>query len=206
MMEGRLFGMLESHALRRLHVGPIDFALRPGECVSVAGKSGAGKSVLLRMVADLDPHQGDALLDGAACSGMPAPRWRRMVTYVAAESGWWSERVEAHFSPGTDFPALLAAVGIPDEAWTWPVARLSTGERQRLALLRALNPENRVLLLDEPTSGLDAENTGLVEVLLRGRLSTGSAILLVTHDPEQAIRMASRHLEVRDGQLVEETP
>jgi ABC-type iron transport system FetAB ATPase subunit len=206
MMEGRLFGMLESHALRRLHVGPIDFALRPGECVSVAGKSGAGKSVLLRMVADLDPHQGDALLDGAACSGMPAPKWRRMVTYVAAESGWWSERVEAHFSPGTDFPALLAAVGIPDEAWTWPVARLSTGERQRLALLRALNPENRVLLLDEPTSGLDAENTGLVEVLLRGRLSTGSAILLVTHDPEQAIRMASRHLEVRDGKLVEETP
>ena len=198
--------MLESHALRRLHVGPIDFALRPGECVSVAGKSGAGKSMLLRMVADLDPHQGDALLDGAACSGMLAPKWRRMVTYVAAESGWWSERVEAHFSPGTDFPALLATVGIPDEAWTWPVARLSTGERQRLALLRALNPENRVLLLDEPTSGLDAENTGLVEVLLRGRLSTGSAILLVTHDPEQAIRMASRHLEVRDGQLVEETP
>jgi ABC-type bacteriocin/lantibiotic exporter with double-glycine peptidase domain len=94
--------MLEGHALRRLHLGPIDFALRPGECVSVAGKSGAGKSVLLRMVADLDPHEGDALLDGAACSGMPAPKWRRMVTYVAAESGWWDERVGAHFSPGTD--------------------------------------------------------------------------------------------------------
>jgi len=204
--ERKLFGMLEGHALRRLHLGPIDFALRPGECVSVSGKSGAGKSVLLRTVADLDPHQGDALLDGAACSGMPAPKWRRMVTYVAAESGWWDERVEAHFSPGTDFPALLPTVGIPAEAWAWPVARLSTGERQRLALLRALNPENRVLLLDEPTSGLDAENTGLIEALLRGRLSTGSAILLVTHDPEQAIRMASRHLEVRDGQLTEETP
>jgi ABC-type iron transport system FetAB ATPase subunit len=198
--------MLEGHALRRLHLGPIDFALRPGECVSVAGKSGAGKSVLLRMLADLDPHQGDALLDGAACSGMPAPKWRRMVTYVAAESGWWDERVGTHFSPGTDFPMLLLAVGISAEAWAWPVARLSTGERQRLALLRALNPENRVLLLDEPTSGLDAENTGRVEALLRGRLSTGTAILLVTHDPEQARRMASRHLEVREGQLVEETP
>src|SRR5580704_6704282 len=76
--------MLEGHALRRLHLGPIDIALRPDECVSVAGKSGAGKSVLLRMLADLDPHQGDALLDGAACSGMAAPKWRRMVTYVAA--------------------------------------------------------------------------------------------------------------------------
>jgi ABC-type iron transport system FetAB ATPase subunit len=177
------------------------------ELVLAVDASGSiGKSVLLRMVADLDPHEGDALLDGAACSGMPAPEWRRMVTYVAAESGWWHERVEAHFSPGTDFAALLPAVGIPAEARAWPVARLSTGERQRLALLRALSPENRVLLLDEPTSALDAENTGLVEALLRGRLSTGTAILLVTHDPEQATRMASRHLEVRDGQLVEETP
>jgi ABC-type iron transport system FetAB ATPase subunit len=198
--------MLEGHALRRLHLGPIDFTLRPGECVSVAGKSGAGKSVLLRIVADLDPHEGDALLDGAACSSMPAPKWRHMVTYVAAESGWWGERVEAHFSPGTDFAVLFPAVGISAEAWAWPVSRLSTGERQRLALLRALSPTNRVLLLDEPTSGLDAENTGLVEALLRGRLSTGTAILLVTHDPEQATRMASRHLEVRDGQLVEKTP
>jgi ABC-type lipoprotein export system ATPase subunit len=137
---------------------------------------------------------------------MPAPKWRRMVTYVAAESGWWDERVGAHFSPGTDLAALFPAVGIPAEARAWPVARLSTGERQRLALLRALRPENRVLLLDEPTSGLDAESTGLVEALLRGRLSRGTAILLVTHDPEQATRMASRHLEVRDGQLVEESP
>jgi ABC-type iron transport system FetAB ATPase subunit len=198
--------ILEGRTLRRLHVGPIDFALRPGECVSIGGKSGAGKSVLLRMVADLDPHEGDALLDGAACSDMPAPKWRRKVTYVAAESGWWDERVEAHFSSGTDFAALFPAVGIPAEAWAWPVARLSTGERQRLALLRALSPENRVLLLEEPTSGLDADNTCLVEALLRGRLSAGTAILLVTHDPEQAIRIASRHLEVRDGRLVEETP
>jgi ABC-type iron transport system FetAB ATPase subunit len=152
------------------------------------------------------PGSIHALLDGAACSGMPAPKWRRMVTYVAAESGWWEERVEAHFPPETDFAAQFPAVGIPAGAWAWPVARLSTGERQRLALLRALSPANRVLLLDEPTSGLDAENTGLVEALLRGRLSRGTAILLVTHDPEQATRMASRHLEVRDGQLMEESP
>ena len=133
--------MLEGRLLSRLHVGPIDFSLLPGECVSVAGKSGAGKSVLLRIVADLDPHEGDTLLDGAACSGMPAPKWRRMVTYVAAESGWWDERVAAHFSPATDFAALFPIVGISAEASAWAVARLSTGERQRLALLRALGPE-----------------------------------------------------------------
>src|ERR1700675_2652727 len=104
--------MLEGHALRRLHLGPIDFALRPGECVSLAGKSGAGKSVLLRTIADLDPHDGDALLDGEDCSQMPAPRWRRMVTYVAAESGWWDERVATHFPAGTDHAALFPSVGI----------------------------------------------------------------------------------------------
>src|ERR1700681_4877586 len=103
--------MLKGYALRRLHLGPIDFALQVGECVSVAGKSGAGKSLLLRMIADLDAHDGDVLLDRAPCSEMPAPAWRRMVTYVAADSGWWDERVAAHFPPDIDLAALLPRVG-----------------------------------------------------------------------------------------------
>jgi ABC-type iron transport system FetAB ATPase subunit len=197
--------MLQTRALRRLKVGPIDLSLESGACVSIAGGSGAGKSVLLRAIADLDPHEGDAILDGQACSGMPAPQWRRMVTYVAAESGWWDDLVEPHFAPGTDFPPLLATVGMPEDAWTWPVARLSTGERQRLALLRALGSANRVLLLDEPTSGLDGASSALVESLLREQMTRGISIMLVTHDPDQAARMASRRLELRDGQL-EEAP
>lgn len=195
--------MLESRALRRLHVGPIDLTLESGTCISIEGQSGSGKSILLRMLADLDPHEGEASLDGDACSKMPGPKWRRMVTYVAAESGWWDERVDAHFPAGADFATLLPSVGIPVEASSWPVSQLSTGERQRLALLRALSPANRVLLLDEPTSGLDTVNTGLVEVLLRARLAAGNAILLVTHDPEQATRMASRQFELREGRLEE---
>jgi ABC-type multidrug transport system ATPase subunit len=193
--------MFETRALSRLQVGPIDLSLDAGACVSIQGKSGSGKSVLLRMIADLDPHEGDAFLDGRACSQMPAPAWRRLVTYVPAESGWWDERVDAHFVKGTDFGALLPTLGIPAEAPSWPVARLSTGERQRLSLLRALCPTNRVLLLDEPTSGLDVESVGLVEALLRTRLSLGTAILMVTHDPDQAERMASRRLHLHDGRL-----
>ncbi len=193
--------MLETRGLRRLHVGPIDLRLERGCCASIAGRSGSGKSILLRMIADLDPHDGDALLDGQPCSGMRARTWRRQVTYVAAESGWWDEHVADHFAPGLDLPALLPQVGIDPQAAHWPVARLSTGERQRLALLRALCPENRVLLLDEPTSGLDAESTGRVEALLRQRMAAGTAILLVTHDPEQAQRMTAQHYELDDGRL-----
>jgi ABC-type iron transport system FetAB ATPase subunit len=195
--------MLEARALRRLHLSPIDLTLDSGACMSISGKSGSGKSVLLRMLADLDPHDGDVFLEGEACSAMPAPTWRRRVTYVAAESGWWDERVAAHFAADTDFATLLPSVGIPVEASSWPVARLSTGERQRLSLLRALRPTNRVLLLDEPTSGLDVASVELVEALLQERLARGTAILMVTHDPEQAARMASRHLELRDGQVSE---
>ena len=79
--------MLELRALQRLHVGPISLELATGRCAAIEGRSGSGKSVLLRTIADLDPHEGDAALDGEACSQMPAPLWRRRVTYVAAASG-----------------------------------------------------------------------------------------------------------------------
>jgi len=193
--------LLEVRGLRRLNVGPVHLRLEPGTCVAIQGRSGAGKSVLLRMVADLDPHEGDAVLDGHACAAMPAPAWRRQVTYVPADSGWWHDRVGEHFTAQEDLGQLLAAVGIVAEAAGWPVVRLSTGERQRMALLRALHPGNRVLLLDEPTSGLDPDSVRRVEDLLRARMAGGTAILLVTHDAGQAARLASRRFELRDGQL-----
>jgi len=195
--------MLQTQALRRLNVGPIDLSLEAGECLSLMGASGAGKSVLLRMIADLDPHAGDATLDGERCSAMPAPAWRRQVTYVAAESGWWDPLVGPHFPAGTDFSTLLPAVAIAPEAASWLVSRLSTGERQRLALLRALRPATRVLLLDEPTSGLDVDSVALVETLLRRELNRGVAILMVTHDPAQAKRLAARHIELHAGLVSE---
>jgi ABC-type iron transport system FetAB ATPase subunit len=196
--------MLELLGLKRLHVGPIHFTLDAGACVAIEGRSGAGKSILLRMIADLDPHEGDATLAGQPCSRTPAPAWRRSVTYVAADSGWWLDRVDAHFPAQTDFARLFARVGMPAESAQWPVARLPTGERQRLSLLRALQPENRVLLLDEPTSGLDPATTGQVEALLRERLAQGAAIVMVTHDPGQPARLGARRLALQDGQLREQ--
>jgi ABC-type iron transport system FetAB ATPase subunit len=196
--------MLELRGLRRLQVGPVDLRVDVGTCVAIQGRSGTGKSVLLRMIADLDPHEGDAALDGQACSAIPAPAWRRQVTYVAPDSGWWRERVAEHFAADAGLDQLLPAVGIAAEAAGWPVARLSTGERQRIALLRALQSGNRVLLLDEPTSGLDRESITRVEQLLRQRLAAGTTILMVTHDAQQAVRMAHRRFDLDDGQLREQ--
>jgi ABC-type multidrug transport system ATPase subunit len=193
--------MLQTFALRRLAVGPVDLRLEDGECVALSGPSGAGKSVLLRMMADLDPHDGDAALDGAMCSAMPAPAWRRQVAYVPAEAGWWASHVHSHFDAGAQLPRRLPELGLPSDAADWPVLRLSTGERQRLALLRALTHLPRVLLLDEPCSGLDADSTARVEALLRAELKRGASILLVTHDPAQALRMATRRFRLQSGRL-----
>ncbi len=198
------FAVLDLRGLRRLNVGPVELRMAEGECISVMGPSGSGKSVLLRMLADLDPHEGDAFLDTRACSAMPAPEWRRLVTYVPAEAGWWADTVAEHFPPDADLAALLPVVGIDPSARDWPVTRLSTGERQRLALLRALQPANRVLLLDEPTSGLDPSSVTRMEALLAAHLAgPGRALLLVTHDRAQAERMARRHFVMQDGQLIE---
>ncbi|MGH7042086.1 MAG: ATP-binding cassette domain-containing protein, partial [Acetobacteraceae bacterium] len=81
--------------------------------------------------------------------------------------------------------------------------RLSTGERQRLALLRALGSGPAVLLLDEPTGALDEGNTALVETLLAGLLAAGSTVLMVTHNPAQAARLGRRHLRLENRRLIE---
>jgi ABC-type iron transport system FetAB ATPase subunit len=193
--------MLVIDGLRRIGFGPFALEVASGECVGIAGPSGAGKSVFLRMIADLDPHDGSVRLDAAGCDAMTAPAWRRQVTYLAAESGWWADRVGEHFVDPARARALLPAVGMAADALDWPVIRLSTGERQRLALIRALIQEPRVLLLDEPTSALDPETTAAVEALLGQALARGVSIVLVSHDPAQAARLAKRRFRMANGQL-----
>ena len=196
--------MLLIERLRRPGFGPYDLRLEAGECCVVSGPSGAGESVFLRMIADLDPNEGEVSLDARRREAMPAPEWRRLVTYVAAESGWWSETVGEHFPPGADLADELLALRLSPDALASPVSRLSTGERQRLALLRALAQDPRVLLLDEPTSALDEETTARVEALLRQRLiERRTVLILVSHSPEQRARMGTRRLRLAEGRPVE---
>lgn len=196
-------------------LGPLDLDVPAGAVVALMGASGSGKSVLLRAIADLDAATGTVCLEGRDRATLPAPEWRRRVLYVAADAGWWDDRVRAHFADVAAAAALLPRLGLPAEALDWPVDRLSTGERQRLALARAVTlprqgapgdaaapPPARIYLLDEPTAALDAGSRARVEEVIAALPDARTAVLLVTHDGEQARRMAGvRTLTLRDGKL-----
>ncbi len=177
--------------------------LEGGESISLSGPSGAGKSLLLRALADLDPCEGDVALDGKDRRAMSGPDWRRLVGYVAAEPGWWSERLEDHFQDWEALSSLAEHLNLKAEVNDRPVPQLSTGERQRLALLRAMERKPKVLLLDEPTGPLDEEATAAVEALLKEQQVHGLALLWVTHDRRQAERVATRRFWIDRGRLRE---
>lgn len=179
-------------------------AVAAGEIVTLRGASGSGKTLLLRAIADLDPHGGEVWLDGAERSGMSGPAWRRRVRFVAAEPAWWADRVGEHFRAPDEAAAMAVEVGLPGDCMEWQVARLSTGEKQRLGLLRAVEDHPQVLLLDEPTAALDAAAEQAVESLIVRLRDDGVAIVLVTHSDSQADRLAGRRYVVENGRLREE--
>jgi ABC-type iron transport system FetAB ATPase subunit len=196
--------LLSARGLRSPFGGPFTFDVHAGECIAIQGPSGAGKSVLLRMLADLDPHDGDALLDGRPAAAVPAPSWRSAVVYQAAEPAWWEATARAHFAGADEafIGGVLAALGLPAKLLDTDIERLSTGERQRLALVRSLARRPRVLLLDEPTAALDPDAVARVESLLGDCLARGMAVLVVTHAGEQARRLAHRTFRIEQGRLV----
>lgn len=194
--------MLVVERLSRLGLPPVSFTLAAGECLVVTGPSGAGKTVLLRAIADLDPSEGAVSLDGVDRAAIPAPQWRSQVTYLAAEPGWWADTVAEHVPNWPQAAPLAESLLLPAGIGGAPVAQLSTGERQRLALVRALVRRPRVLLLDEPTSALDAAARAAVESCLSARTGEGTALVWVTHDPAQAGRVATRRLDI--GRPVEQ--
>ncbi|MBO0739532.1 MAG: ATP-binding cassette domain-containing protein [Alphaproteobacteria bacterium] len=183
---------------------PASFSLLAGECVVVHGPSGGGKTLLLRAIADLDPSEGVVCLNGRDRTAMSGPEWRRRVGYLPAEPGWWADTVGEHFTDWTMAFAVAREFGFPDGADDWPIARLSTGERLRLALVRALMMRPEVLLLDEPTAALDPVSVAAVESLIAERLKKGLGVLWVTHDKVQSGRIAARGLLVSGGLVQEE--
>ena len=176
----------------------LTFEVGRGECLVVEGPSGSGKTRVLRAIADLDPSEGYVHLDGIERSEMGGPQWRRMVRYASAEPAWWAGTAGEHFPPGAKIDRLLPALGLDPDQLRYPIADLSTGERQRLGLIRALADEPRVLLLDEPTSALDPTSAAMAEELIRFQLLADRIVLLVTHDPGQIDRLAHARLQLAE--------
>lgn len=187
---------LEVHGLE-----PVSLEVAEGECIAVQGPSGSGKTLLLRAIADLDPAQGEVFLDDTARDAVSGPEWRRRVRYLAAEPGWWAETAGAHFQDRKGVEKKLAGLGLKPSHLDQPVSELSTGERQRLALIRAVLDTPSALLLDEPTGALDAKAAAQAERLIKTQLKAGHSVILVSHDPAQVKRLASRIFVIQGGRL-----
>jgi ABC-type multidrug transport system ATPase subunit len=179
----------------------VNLVLSPGQCMGLTGPSGAGKSLFMRALADLDAYGGRMLLDGVPASAIPAPQWRRQVGLLPAESAWWADSVGDHFDHVPN--EWLQRLGFDDQVMEWQVRHLSSGERQRLSLLRLLVHKPRVLLLDEPTANLDARNIDAVETLLQQvRAEQQPGMLWVSHDVEQLKRWCDPIWLLEDQRLI----
>ena len=176
--------------------GPYSISCSGTETVGISGMSGIGKTRFLRALADLDDHGGRVSLDGRDCRDIPAPVWRRLVGLIPAESRWWYGDVRSHMETGTspeERDRLLESLGFGRDVLDWQVGRLSSGEKQRLSLARALLRNPSVLLLDELGSSLDREIGHLLEGVIKNfQKRCGSPVLWVSHDQEQIQRVCDR--------------
>ncbi|HEY9120376.1 MAG TPA: ABC transporter ATP-binding protein [Marinobacter sp.] len=190
--------------LENLSVGTLSNVLLTvpgGQVVCLSGPSGSGKSRLLRAVADLESHGGTVSLGDTDQLDVPAHQWRSRVVMVPAESQWWFDEVGAHF-PDDAGSRLPSALGFPPDVMGWSVSRLSSGERQRLALWRGLVLQPEALLLDEPTANLDGGSTEAVETWLLDEIrSRQLSVLWVAHDPGQIHRVADAHYRIQGNRL-----
>lgn len=182
----------------------LDLHIPAGQFVAVVGRSGGGKSTLLRLLAGLDKPQSGEILAGST----PLAQIQddtRMMFQDARLLPWKSVIDNVGLGLKGDWRDAarqsLAAVGLEDRAAEWPAA-LSGGQKQRVALARALIHKPGLLLLDEPLGALDAltrlEMQALIESLWQ---SQGFTVLLVTHDVSEAVAMADRVLLIEDGKI-----
>lgn len=202
MIEASKDSVLSIKKISALDQGPYSLEVASGDCIVITGESGVGKSVFLRMIADLIPNQGQVFLDDKERNFFPAPEWRKRVTYIAAESGWWAQTVKEHFANLDLVRYWLPKFNLKETLLDADILQLSTGEKQRMALLRAISAKVRFLLLDEITSALDPKTVLVVEKCVQELQQQNIGILLVSHNMEQVQRLATKHYQLRTDQLV----
>lgn len=192
--------MLRLEDLQIANIEPINLTIAPGQCIGVSGESGSGKTRLLRAIADLDEHGGQVYEENIAQDQVKAHEWRRRVALLPAESQWWFDTVDQHFNTQAKY---IEALGFDRDVIHWNVSRCSSGEKQRLSILRMLSNCPRVLLLDEPTANLDSSNIARVEDFIGNYLSEHNAIAIwVGHDAAQLQRVSQRQYYLGEGRLM----
>lgn len=205
----------------RAVVDDVSFVVPKGAITAVVGKSGSGKSTLLRMINRLvEPSAGRILVDGRDVEDQPGPLLRRHIGYAIQGIGLFPHRTV--FDNVATVPKLLgwpearirervgellALLALPQEfAQRYPRA-LSGGEQQRVGIARALAADPPVLLMDEPFGALDPLiRRRAQEDLLAFRARLGTTVVLVTHDLDEAMRLADRIAVVEAGRLLQEGP
>lgn len=191
----------------------VDLVVPDGGLTAVLGPSGCGKTTLLRLIAGFDqPDSGTIEIAGRPATG---PAERRGIGYVTQEGNLFPHLTVARNitfglprrerRAGERVTELLEFVGLDASFADRRPHELSGGQQQRIALARALAPRPRVVLLDEPFSSLDAElRAGTGRAVADALAATSTTTVLVTHDQDDALCLASRVAVMRDGVIVQE--
>ena len=198
----------------------VNLSLEEGTTTAVLGRSGSGKTTLLRLVNRmLDPTDGTVFIRGKECEQLNVITLRRGIGYVIQETGLFP-----HFTVARNVGLvpelngkrigeektgeLLAQVGLDAEKFAkrYP-HQLSGGQRQRVGLARALAAGPSILLMDEPFGALDPLTRAEMQDMLRGLLKRlKKTVLIVTHDLDEALYLASRIVLLEDGHVVTDVP
>ena len=203
-------------------VDHVSFEVEQGALVVLLGPSGCGKTTLLKTINRLyEPTEGRILVDGADARGLPATQLRRRIGYAIQQTGlfphmrveqniavvpqllgWPKERIDARVDE------LLDLVGLPRGYRARYPRQLSGGEQQRVGVARALAADPAIVLMDEPFGAIDAiTRARLQDELAAIQRRLRKTILFVTHDVEEALRLADKIVVMREGAIVQyDTP
>ena len=207
-----------SGAGRLIVLHSISFTLEQGTTCAILGPSGSGKTTLLGLAAGLDlPSSGSVLLNGIALAeinederarirneqvGFVFQNFQLIPTLTALENVTVPMELRGDRHARKLALDLLERVGLAQRSEHYP-AQLSGGEQQRVALARAFINRPKILFADEPTGNLDAETSqAVIEIMLELNREAGTALVLVTHDPDIA-RLTKRTIRLRNGKMVE---
>jgi heme exporter protein A len=190
---------------RRVALAGVSFALEPRECLAIFGPNGAGKTTLLKIVAGLlVPNSGSVSPSGVAARAAVGLISHQTMLYpelTALENVEFAAQLYGVPDPRPASLASLAALGVQDRADTF-VRQLSRGLQQRVSIARSLVHGPRILLLDEPFTGLDAQGARVLTDALVGLRDAGAALILVTHNIDEGLALATSVAILNEGRFV----